>query len=105
MQEEGDRNALIREEVRDLSKAINQVYNSIVMTCQRKCISDFTQRVLSKEETTCLIRCADTHMYLDNYTYEMDTASQIAATEGKMKKASFYMNRRLEDVTQASPNQ
>ena len=93
------RNGLIREEARDLSRAINQVYNSIVMTCQRKCITNFNEKVLSKDETMCLIRCADTHMFLDNFTYEMDTASQIAATEGKMKKASFYMNRRIEDIT------
>ena len=44
------RNGLIREEARDLSRAINQVYNSIVFTCQKKCITTFTDKVLTREE-------------------------------------------------------
>jgi hypothetical protein len=38
-------------------------------------------------------------MYFDNFVYEMDTAQQIAATEGKPKKSTFYLNRRIEDLT------
>jgi len=94
----------LREEARDLSRAINQVYNSIVLSCQKKCLTSFKEKVLTKDESTCLIRCADTQMFLDNFVYETDTAAQIAATEGKAKKASFYLTRRIEDLTSTSPD-
>jgi hypothetical protein len=44
-------------------------------------------------------------MFLDNFVYETDTASQIAVTEGKAKKANFYLTRRIEDLTSTSPDQ
>jgi hypothetical protein len=38
-------------------------------------------------------------MFFDNMVYELDSAVQMATTEGKPKKAYFYINRRIEDLT------
>ena len=69
------------------------------MTSQRKCITSFNEKVLSKEETGYFIRCAENLMLLDNSSYQIYTASLIAATEGKMHKASINMSSLLENVT------
>jgi hypothetical protein len=94
-----DKMALIREETRDLSKSMNHVYNSIVFSCQKRCLTDFKSNIASKEEQTCLLRCANEFMFFDNFIYETDSAQQIASTQGKPKKASFYISRRIEDLT------
>lgn len=93
----------IREESKDLAKAMNNVYNKIVFNCQKSCLK-FDSAKVSKEETQCLMKCANENMFLDNFLYEVDTASQLAATEGKPKKAAFYINRRIEDATASSNN-
>lgn len=93
--------SLLREDVRELSKSMNHVYNSIIFSCQKRCLTNFTSsNKLTPEETTCLTRCANEQMFFDNFIFETDSAKQVAATQGKEKKASFYINRRIEDVTE-----
>ena len=91
--------AQLREEAKDLSRAMNHVYNSIVFSCQKSCLSTFTQSKLTQEETTCLLRCANENMFLDNFLQEADSAEQVAATQGKPKKAAFFISRRIGDLT------
>jgi len=91
--------AQLREETKDLSRAMNHVYNSIVLSCQKSCLSSFAQAKLTQDETTCLLRCANEHMFLDNFLQEADSAQQVAATQGKSKKAAFFISRRIEDLT------
>jgi hypothetical protein len=91
--------SLLREETKDLSKAMNHLYNSIVFTCQKKCLGSFSAGALSPEETTCLFRCANESIYLDNFMQEADSAQQLASTQGKPKKAAFFISRRIEDLT------
>ena len=79
---------------------MNHLYNSMVLTCQRKCLLDFTSKAISEDEKTCLTRCSNENMFLDNFIYESDSASQLANTEGKGKKATFFISRRIEDLTQ-----
>lgn len=55
--------------------------------------------MLTQEESICLRRCANEAMFLDNFLYEADSASQVASTQGKPKKAAFYIPRRIEDLT------
>jgi hypothetical protein len=43
-------------------------------------------------------------MFLDNFLYESDSAMQMASTQGKTKKAVFFVNRRIEDLTSATAN-
>ncbi|TNV86543.1 hypothetical protein FGO68_gene15762 [Halteria grandinella] len=105
----------LREETKDLSKAMNHVYNRLVFTCQTRCLQGISVNTnptpaqktsalqkLSAEESTCLRRCADQMMYLDNFVYETDSAMQLASTQGKPKKAVFYTTRRIEDLTSNS---
>jgi len=41
---------MIKEETKDLSKAMNNVYNQMVFACQKKCLNNFATNVLSQEE-------------------------------------------------------
>lgn len=106
--------ATLREETKDLSKAMNHVYNRIVMTCQSRCLQGISfqaQQPLEKPasavqkltelETTCLRRCTDQQMYMDNFVFETDSAMQLASTQGKSKKGVFFTGRRIEDLTTA----
>lgn len=92
----------LREETKDLSRAMNHVYNSIVFSCQKNCLSTFTQSKLTPEETTCLLRCANESMFLDNFMQEADSAEQVASTQGKPKKAAFFISRRIGDLTNSN---
>ena len=79
---------------------MNYLYNAMVFNCQKKCLLDFKTKAISEDEKTCMTRCSNEHMFLDNFIYESDSAQQLASTEGKPKKASFFISRRIEDLTQ-----
>lgn len=106
--------AALREESKDLSKAINHVYNRVIFACQTRCLEGLSVQTgpqagfkkpasaaekLSESEVRCLKKCADQMMFLDNFVYETDSATQVASTQGKPKKASFFATRRIEDLT------
>ena len=80
---------------------MNNLYNKIVFNCQKSCLS-FNEAKLNKDETGCLLKCANENMFLDNFLYEIDAASQIATTESKPKTAAFFITRRIEDLTDTS---
>ena len=40
--EDDPRLGLLKEDVRELSKSMNHVYNSIILSCQRRCLTTFT---------------------------------------------------------------
>jgi hypothetical protein len=79
---------------------MNHLYNTFVFNCQKQCLTDFKSKVITGEENVCLSRCVNQNMFLDNFLYETDSAMQLASTQGKPKKAMFFANRRLEDVTE-----
>ena len=66
---------IMREETADLSKSMNQVYNSIIFSCQKRCLTSFITNKVSKDEGVCLQRCANENMFLDNFLTEADSAS------------------------------
>lgn len=41
---------MIKEETKELSKAMDHVYNQMVFACQKKCFNNFTANGISKEE-------------------------------------------------------
>ena len=49
--------------------------------------------------------CVDDNMFFDNFAFETHSAQQLAASEGKNKKATFYINRRIEDLTDSGEGQ
>lgn len=95
----------MREDTKDLARSMNLVYNSIIFSCQKRCITTFTKAhpdqpaTLAPEESACLVKCANENMFLDNFLYEIDSAQQLASTQGKPKKGTFYIGRRIEDLT------
>ena len=50
-------------------------------------------------EKGCIKKCLDQQIFFDNATYEFDSAAQMAAAQGKPKKAFIYFNRRIDDLT------
>ena len=88
----------IKDESRELSKAMSHLYNTIILNCQKKCLY-FDTKSISNSEKSCLLRCANESMFLDNLVYELDSATQAASTQDKPKKAFFYYSRRIDDVT------
>jgi len=43
--------------------------------------------------------CVDKMAFLDNSTFELDSAAMLASQQGKPKKAFMYFNRRIDDLT------
>ena len=88
----------IREHTKTLAKTINQVYNTVIVSCQRKCLS-YESDQIKQAEKECLYKCANEYMFLDNFMYEVDSVTQHAFLENKAKKSSFFINRRIDDLT------
>ena len=70
----------------------------MILPCQKKCL-DFSQREISEAEQICMISCMDKYTFLDNATYELDSAQVMATQQRKPKKGFMYFNRRIEDLT------
>ena len=75
-------------------------YKAIIIPCQKKCL-DFRSRDISETEQSCITACLDKFAFLDNATYELDSATTLANMQGKPKKAFMYYNRRIADLTSA----
>ena len=88
----------IRDQSKILAKSMNHIYNTIIVSCQRRCLSYESERI-KIDERDCLLKCANEYMFLDNFMFEVDSISQHAAMENKLKKASFFINRRIDDLT------
>lgn len=73
---------------------------AIIVPCQAKCL-DFSQSAITANEEVCLANCLDKMAFLDNATYELDSAATLTALQGKPKKAFMFYNRRIEDLTSA----
>eukprot|EP00347_Sterkiella_histriomuscorum_P022473 403338359 len=90
----------IKEEVKELARASNNVYSQIIFSCQKQCLSSFLQsKQPTKEEVSCLMKCANENMFLDNFLFERDSAIDAANQQQKQKKAQFYISRRMDDLT------
>lgn len=55
--------------------------------------------MISEFEKVCLTKCIDQQIFFDNTTFELDSANQLATNQGKPKKFSVYMSRRLDDLS------
>ncbi|CDW82241.1 UNKNOWN [Stylonychia lemnae] len=100
LQQFNEQNQIIREDTKELAKSINNIYSNIILSCQKQCLQGFNQSdEFTSDERTCLTKCVNKHMFLDNFLYETDSANEIASEQGKTKKAVFYQNRRIEDLT------
>ncbi len=77
---------------------MNYIYSKIIVSCQRRCLT-FENEKVREPEVECLLKCANEYMFLDNFLFETDTATQIASNENKIKKANFYISRRVDDLT------
>mmetsp|Transcript_24640 Transcript_24640/g.30720 ORF Transcript_24640/g.30720 Transcript_24640/m.30720 type:complete len:104 (-) Transcript_24640:102-413(-) len=89
----------IREETRNLLRESTYMpMKAMILPCQKKCLNLYESSI-SETERTCLQSCMDKMAFLDNATFELDSASTMAAQQGKPKKAFVYFNRRIEDLT------
>ena len=70
---------------------------AIIQPCQVKCLN-FEEAQISDGEQLCLRDCLDKMAYFDNTVYELDSATSLAAQQGKPKKAFMYFTRRIEDL-------
>ena len=87
-----------KENAVGLYKAEIYLTMSFILNCQKQCLS-LSSKDVSAAEQACLMRCADSYTFFDNANYELDSAAQIAAQQGKQKKGFIYYTRRIEDLT------
>ena len=99
----------LQEDTKQLAKEMRYVNSSMILHCQKQCFSyigafdlpkpDEKPGALSQGERTCLKTCLDQQVFFDTAMYEFDSVTQIAAAQGKPKKAYFYQTRRIDDLT------
>lgn len=98
MVDEGAR-LYMRDELRNLLRESTYLpVKAMILPCQKQCLNLHESKI-SEQERNCLQSCMDKMAFLDNTTFELDSASTMAAQQGKPKKAFVYYSRRIEDLT------